>query len=113
MSYAELLQAWRTGALPGRDLAGRDREALRTINDGALPVIPALPEQKTEGEGMPSPEQLQALCRRAVADYPTIPAERLRRFLEVAEDPEWCSERIARLLARRMAEGLVTWEPGQ
>jgi hypothetical protein len=53
------------------------------------------------------------ICRRAVADYPAIPAERLRRFLEVAEDPEWCSERIARLLARRMAEGLITWEPSQ
>lgn len=61
----------------------------------------------------PTPAALLDICRRAVADYPTVPAERLRRFLEVAEDPEWCSERVARHIARRMAEGLVTWEPGQ
>ena len=62
---------------------------------------------------MPSRGQLEAICRRAVADYPAIPAERLRRLLEVAEDPEWCSERVARHIARRMAEGLIVWEPGR
>jgi len=56
---------------------------------------------------MPDPRQLEAICRRAVADYPDVEPERLRRFLEVAEDPEWCSERVARHIARRMSEGLI------
>jgi len=51
--------------------------------------------------------ELERICRRAVADYPNVDPARLRRFLETAEDPEWCSERVARHIARRMYEGLI------
>ena len=56
---------------------------------------------------MPSREQLARICRRATADYPGIEPERLRRFLEIAQDPEWTTERAARHLAQRMNEGLI------
>lgn len=56
---------------------------------------------------MPSRPELERICRRAVADYPSVDPERLRRFLEVSEDPMWCSERTARHIARRMSEGLI------
>lgn len=58
---------------------------------------------------MPSRPELERICRRVTAEYPRIGPERLRRFLEVAEDPAWCSERVARHIARRMSEGLI-WE---
>lgn len=58
--------------------------------------------------GFPSPSELAEICRRAVCDYPTIPAMRLQKFLEVAEDPCWCTEQTARLIAQRMSEGLIT-----
>jgi len=56
---------------------------------------------------MPTRAELAQICRLAVAEYPDIDPERLRRFLECAEDPAWCSERVARHIARRMAEGLI------
>ena len=56
---------------------------------------------------MPSRAELARICRRATSDYPSIEPARLRRFLEVAEFPEWTSERAARHLARRMSEGLI------
>ena len=56
---------------------------------------------------MPSRPELDAICRRACRDFPDVEPARLREFLEVAEDPEWCSERVARHLARRMAEGVI------
>lgn len=62
---------------------------------------------------MPSRPELDAICRRAVADFPNVDPARLRRFLETAEDPAWCSERVARHIARRISEGLITWRPEQ
>jgi hypothetical protein len=56
---------------------------------------------------MPDPRHLDAICRRAVSDYPGVDAGRLREFLQISEDPAWCTERIARQIARRMAEGLI------
>ena len=56
---------------------------------------------------MPSRPELDSICRRAVRDYPHVDTARLRRFLEVAQDPHWCTERVARHIARRMAEGLI------
>jgi len=56
---------------------------------------------------MPSRPELDAICRKAVADYPDVDPARLRRFLEVAEDPQWTTERVARHLARRILEGLI------
>ena len=56
---------------------------------------------------MPSRADLARICRRATADYPSVEPERLRCFLEVAQDPAWCSERVARHIARRMSEGLI------
>ena len=56
---------------------------------------------------MPDPRQLEMICRRAVRDFPDVDPDRLRRFLETAEDPEWCSERVARHIACRMADGLI------
>jgi len=58
---------------------------------------------------MPSRAELERICRRAVADYPSIEPERVQRFIEVVDDPEWCTERVARHIARRMSEGLI-WE---
>lgn len=66
----------------------------------ATPATPATPE-------MPSHPQLDRICRRAVADYPDVPADRLLAFLVEAEDPHWCTEKVARHLARRMSEGLI------
>jgi len=63
--------------------------------------------QYTHKDEMPSRPELERICRRAVADYPDVSPDQLRRFLEVAEDPEWCSERVARHIARRMSEGLI------
>ena len=62
---------------------------------------------------MPSREELARICRRATADYPGIEPERLRRFLETADDPEWTTERAARQLAKRMHEGLIRLEDEQ
>ena len=56
---------------------------------------------------MPAPRHLDEICRRAVADYPTVDAQRIVDFLEMAQDPEWCTERVAQLIAKRMAEGLI------
>lgn len=53
-----------------------------------------------------SDSELMALCRRACAGLPVDPVH-LASFLVVAEDPAWCTERIARHLARRMAEGVI------
>ena len=55
MSYAELLQAWRAGVLPVRNLAGTKREAPQAPNGGNLPAIPVLPGTETEGEQKPEP----------------------------------------------------------
>lgn len=52
-------------------------------------------------------DELHAICRRAVTDYPDIDPDRLRRFIEDADDPDWCNERVARHIARRMSEGLI------
>lgn len=56
---------------------------------------------------MPSRPELDAICRRACRDFLDVDPARLRRFLEVAEDPAWCTERVARHLARRMHQGLI------
>ena len=56
---------------------------------------------------MPSCSELARICRLAVADYPSIDPERLRRFLQCAEDPAWCGEKTARHIARLMGEGLI------
>ena len=58
-------------------------------------------------EPVRSRPELDAVCRRAVADFPEVDPARLRQFLEVAEDPVWCTERVARHIARRMADGLI------
>ena len=60
MSYAELLQAWRAGVLPVRNLAGTRREAPQAPNGGNLPAIPVLPATKTEGEQKPEPAPKRA-----------------------------------------------------
>ena len=60
-------------------------------------------------EPVRSRPELDAICRRAASDFPTVDPARLRRFIEVAEDPEWCSERVARHLARRMHQDFI-WE---
>ena len=56
---------------------------------------------------MPSRAELQHICIVATANFPAIEPYWLVRFLEVADDPEWCTERAARHLARRMSEGLI------
>ena len=56
---------------------------------------------------MPDRAELVAVCRRAARDFPDVDPARLFRFLQVAEDPEWCSERVARHIARRMQQGLI------
>ena len=56
---------------------------------------------------MPARPELERICRRACANFPDVDSDRVRRFLEVAEDPAWCTERVARHIARRMAEGLI------
>jgi len=56
---------------------------------------------------MPDPRQLELICRRAVRDLPDVDPARLRRFLEVSGEPAWCTERVARYIARRMWEGLI------
>lgn len=56
---------------------------------------------------MPSQGELERICYSAVSAYPNVDATRLRRFLEVARDPAWCTEQMARHLARRMAEGML------
>lgn len=53
------------------------------------------------------PRQLELMCRRAASGYPGVDSRQLQRFLETAEDPAWCTERVARHLARRIAEGLI------
>lgn len=63
--------------------------------------------KQLDGLAMPDPQHLDSICRRAVAEHPDVDPDRLRRFLEVAEDPEWACERVARHIARRMAEGLI------
>ena len=60
---------------------------------------------------MPHPRQLEMICRRAVRDCPDVDPARLQRFLETAEDAAWCSERVARHVARRMEEGLIRENP--
>ena len=56
---------------------------------------------------MPTRAELTRICRLAVADYPDIDPERLRRFLECSEDAQWCTGRVARHIARRMAKNLI------
>jgi len=53
--------------------------------------------------------ELDAVCRSAISDFPGVDPARLRQFLDMAEDPAWCTERVARHIARRMSEGLI-WE---
>ena len=67
----------------------------------------ATPGSDKGARTMPSREEVTRICRRATADYPSIDPARLRCFLEIAEDSEWCTERAARHLARRMSEGLI------
>lgn len=62
---------------------------------------------------MPSAEELVRLCRRAVADYPTVDPGTLLMFLCAAEMPEWCTDENARHIARRMSEGLIIWNGEQ
>ena len=68
------------------------------------------PRSAKSDRTMPSREELARICRRATADYPSVEPERLRRFLEIAQDPEWTTERAARHLARRISEGLIRLE---
>lgn len=56
---------------------------------------------------LPSGPELEAICRRAVSGFPSITPERLRHFLEVAQNPAWTTEKAARHLARRMQQGLL------
>lgn len=51
--------------------------------------------------------ELARICHRAVADYPDVDADHLMAFLIEAQDAQWETERIARHLARRMAEGMI------
>ena len=78
---------------------------------GATPpaeTLTELRERKAELiKALALPDDLDAVCRCAVASYPQIDEGRLARFLKVGEDPQWCSERVARHLARRMQEGLI------
>ena len=53
------------------------------------------------------PRQLELMCRRTASGYSGVDPRQLQRFLEAADDPAWCTERVARHLARRMAEGLI------
>lgn len=55
---------------------------------------------------------LLALCGRACVGLAVDPV-RLASFLVVAEDPAWCTERCARRLAERMAEGNIIWPAAQ
>jgi hypothetical protein len=55
----------------------------------------------------PDDEALARICRRAAADYPGVDPMRIYEFLVAADDPAWCTERIARQVAGRMAEGLI------
>ena len=54
-----------------------------------------------------SDSELIAICRRACRNYPSVDPDRLCKFLVVADDPEWQTERIAKHIARRMSEGLI------
>lgn len=64
-------------------------------------------EQIPEFSRMPSRAELERICRRAVSNYTNVDADPLRRFLEIAGDPVWCSEIWARRLAKRMADGMI------
>ena len=64
-------------------------------------------EHMSDFSRMPSKAELERICRRATAEYPSVEPGRLRRFLEVAEDPAWCSEPVARHIAKRMQRGLI------
>lgn len=67
--------------------------------------IPPVRNHKTR----PSKAKLNQTCYRAVAEYPSVDPDQLWRFLEVADDPTWCSERVAKHIARRMSEGLLPY----
>lgn len=56
---------------------------------------------------MPDRHQIEASCRRACRDFPNVEPDQLIAFLIVAEDPAWATERCARRLAERMAEGMI------
>lgn len=103
-----------------RDLRARgiqittDGEALR-LRGSRHVITPTLRQRIMERKReiivalsrMPSRGELERICHGAVSAYPNVDATRLRSFLEVAEDPAWCTERVARHLARRMAEGML------
>lgn len=56
---------------------------------------------------MPDSRQMNTICLKVCLEFPDVDSLRLQRFLEAAEDPEWCNMRAARHLARRMSEGLI------
>jgi len=87
-----------------KSFSGSDSTATKTEKHNSDPNTQYSHNPQKE---MPSRAELERICRRATADYPSVEPERLRRFLEVADDPEWCTERAARHLARRMQEGLI------
>lgn len=63
-------------------------------------------EQIPEFSRMPARPELERICRRACSGLDVDP-DRLRRFLEIAEDPAWTTPECARRLAERMAEGFI------
>ena len=109
MSAAELLTELQTQGV--QITADGDRLRIRAPRGTMTPELrERLAKSKPDilaALSMPDRPELDRICRKAVADYPDVEPARLRRFIEVAEDPEWCTERVARHLARRMSEGLI------
>jgi len=103
MSWSERLDEIRKKQETGQMLTAK------TDKSPFDPFVSDREDHSPEFSRMPSPADLLRVCRLAVVDYPTIDAARLQKFLEVAQDPTWCSERVARLIARRMSEGVIQW----
>ena len=52
---------------------------------------------------------LMNLCREATTEYPRVEARDLYDFLVTADDPDWCTPKVAKQIAKRMQEGLIQW----
>lgn len=87
----------------------------KALSESPLPnaeiLESATPGSAKSARTMPGRAELERICRLAVAGYPSVSADTLAGFLIEAQDPAWCTERVARHLARRMQEGLIRWEP--
>lgn len=66
------------------------------------PTVPPAPG------AMPNDYELGKLCKHVAMDYPSVAADRLKKFISVSGDPEWATETNARNIARLMHEGLIT-----